>query len=148
MSARRHHYAVTVEWHGATTGYRDYSRDHQIRAADHADIAGSSDPAFRGDPTRWNPEQLLLASISACHKLWFLHLATEAGLVVSDYVDRAEGTMIEDPATGGGRFERVVLRPEVRLASGDSSRLKAVHQRAHALCFVANSLNFPIEIAT
>ena len=147
MTDRRHTYAVTVEWHGATTGYRDYSRDHVIQAADHADIAGSSDPAFRGDPTRWNPEQLLLASVSACHKLWFLHLATEAGLVVTDYVDRAEGVMIEDPVTGGGRFERVTLRPEVRLQSGDASRIKAVHDRAHELCFVANSLNFPVDIA-
>jgi organic hydroperoxide reductase OsmC/OhrA len=146
MNGRHHHYAITVEWHGATTGYRDYSRDHVIHSANHADIDGSSDPAFRGDPTRWNPEQLLLASVSACHKLWFLHLATEAGLVVTDYVDRAEATMTEDKATGGGRFERVILRPEVRLASGDSSRIQAVHERAHALCFVANSINCPVEI--
>lgn len=146
MSVRRHRYEITVEWHGATTGYRDYSRDHDIHAAGHADIAGSSDPAFRGDPARWNPEQLLLASVAACHKLWFLHLATEAGLVVTDYIDCAEGIMAEDSTTGGGRFERVILRPQIRLESGDPALLSAVHERAHALCFIANSLNFPVEI--
>ena len=146
MSGRQHRYAVTIEWHGATTGYRDYSRDHVIRAADHTDIAGSSDPAFRGDPTRWNPEQMLLASVAACHKLWFLHLATEAGLVVTDYVDHAEGVMVEDPATGGGRFERIVLKPQIRVRSGDVAHIPAVHERAHALCFIANSVNFPVEI--
>lgn len=146
MSGRQHHYAVTIEWHGATTGYRDYSRDHVIRADGHAAIEGSSDPAFRGDPTRWNPEQLLLASVAACHKLWFLHLATEAGLVVSDYVDHAEGTMSENPTTGSGCFERIVLRPRIQLASGDAAHIAGVHERAHALCFIANSVNFPVEI--
>lgn len=99
MSGHEHHYAVTVRWTGntgsGTSGYRQYARDHLIQAQGKPDIPGSADPAFRGDPRRWNPEELLLASASACHKLWYLHLCAEAGIVVLDYEDHAEGTMID-----------------------------------------------------
>jgi organic hydroperoxide reductase OsmC/OhrA len=108
-------------------------------------IPGSSDPNFNGDRTRWNPEELLVASLSACHKLWYLHLCAKAGLVVTSYVDRAEGIMVEDD-DGGGRFRRVVLRPAVRFARGaDLERARALHAEAHRLCFIANSVNFSVE---
>jgi organic hydroperoxide reductase OsmC/OhrA len=108
-------------------------------------IPGSSDPEFRGDPSRWNPEELLVASISACHKLWYLHLCADAGIVVVNYVDRAEGLMRED-ADGSGRFERVTLRPEVAVAPGsDLSKARELHALAHGKCFIANSVNFPVQ---
>ena len=140
----RHVYGVTVCWSGATTGYRDYSRDHLIEADGRPPIPGSSDPAFRGSPERWNPEQLLLASLAACHKLWFLHLAAEAGLVVTDYIDDAEGVMAEQ--ADGGRFEAVTLRPKVTVRSGDPALVPALHAAAHRACFIANSVNFPVQI--
>src|SRR5271163_1227662 len=112
---KTHRYTVTVKWTGntgtGTSGYRNYGRQHEISAgAAKPLIAGSSDPAFRGDPARWNPEELLVASLSACHKLWYLHVCTVAGLNVLTYQDAAEGTMIEE-ATGAGRFTQAILRP-------------------------------------
>src|ERR1700716_187382 len=133
MAVREHRYAVTLEWTGNTgTGtaqYRGYERRHEIGVpgGSKAPIAGSSDPAFRGDRSRWNPEGLLVASLSACHQLWYLHLCADAGVVVTAYVDRAEGTMRED-ADGGGQFIAVVLRPSVTVTPGsDLARARALH---------------------
>lgn len=150
MSGHREHtYTIDLKWTGnlgqGTSGYRSYSRDHEITAAGKAVIAGSSDPAFRGDPARYNPEEMLVSSLSACHMLWYLHLCAEARVVVLDYLDRAEGTMVET-ADGGGRFAEVVLRPRVVISSGsDAAVAEQLHHRAHDLCFIANSVNFPVR---
>lgn len=146
---REHGYAVRVEWTGdlggGTAGYRAYSRDHEISAEGKPVLAGSSDPAFRGDPGRYNPEELLVASLSGCHMLWYLHLAADAGLVVTSYVDRASGAMVE-AEDGGGRFREVVLAPEVSIAAGGDVELaRALHERAHGLCFIARSVSFPVR---
>src|ERR1700722_16738695 len=119
---KTHHYKVTVEWTGntgsGTSGYKAYERRHEISAGTKKPaIPGSSDPNFHGDAARWNPEELLVASLSACHKLWYLHLCSEARIVVTAYVDHAEGVM-EETADGSGRFARVVLHPQVTLAPG------------------------------
>lgn len=141
-----HHYKVQVEWTGnrgsGTSGYRDYDRNHVISTTGKPAIPGSSDPAFRGDAARWNPEDLLVASASACHKLWYLHLCAEAGIVVTAYVDEAEGTMQEDASSG--QFERIVLRPRVTIAAGDHELALQLHHAAHDKCYIANSVNFPI----
>ena len=148
--AKTHHYSVVVEWTGntgtGTSGYRNYDRRHQISAGTgKPPIPGSSDPAFRGDPTRWNPEELLVASLSACHQLWYLHLCADAGIVVLDYVDHAEGWMEETP-DGAGRFTRVILHPQVTVAAGsDIVKARELHAAAHAKCFIARSVNFPVE---
>jgi organic hydroperoxide reductase OsmC/OhrA len=147
--SRVHHYDVETRWTGSrgrgTTGYRDCDRTHVVRAAGRPDIAGSADPSFRGEADRWNPEQLLVAALSQCHMLWFLHLAATAGVVVTDYADAASGTMQEEP-DGGGRFTEVVLRPQVTVA--DPSMLDAVddvHERAAKLCFIARSVAFGVR---
>ncbi len=147
---KQHTYATRTEWTGnlgeGTGSYRAYSRDHVISAAGRPDLAGSSDPAFRGDASRWNPEDMLVASLSSCHMLWYLHLCAQAKIVVSAYRDDAVGTMVED-ASGGGRFSAVVLRPVATLAAGgDAERATALHEEAHRLCFIANSVNFPVRI--
>jgi organic hydroperoxide reductase OsmC/OhrA len=147
MAQGQHRYDVTVEWTGSrgegTVGYRAYDRTHIIRAGNKPEIPGSSDPAFRGDEARWNPEELFVASISACHKLWYLHLCSEAGIAVQHYRDQAEGLMVE--SREGGRFTQIVLRPEVIIRPGDDAMLAArLHHEAHAQCFLANSVNFPI----
>ena len=146
---KQHHYAVDIVWTGnlgtGTSAYRAYSRDHRIAAGAKPAIPASSDPAFRGDPSRYNPEDLLVASVSSCHMLWYLHLAAEARLVVTEYVDHAAGTMVE-AADGSGRFIEIVLKPRVVLAAGgDAAAARALHERAHHMCFVANSVNFPIR---
>ncbi|MFZ4807286.1 MAG: OsmC family protein [Hyphomicrobiaceae bacterium] len=151
MHGREHRYGLSVHWTGnrgpGTTTYTAYGRDHVIRAPGKPDLIGSSDPAFRGDATRYNPEDLLVASLSACHMLWFLHLAADAGVIVTDYRDEPEGTMVEDRARGG-YFTRVVLRPAVTVAPGiETGRLQAIHADAHKHCFIANSVNFPVDIA-
>ena len=145
-----HEYAVTVTWTGnrgtGTTGYKDYSRAFELEAEGKHGIAGSSDPVFRGDEGRWNPEQLLVGSLSACHKLWFLHLAAVAGVVVTEYVDHAEGAMRTTPGAETGRFEQVTLRPRVTItAASDASKIAALHEDAHRRCFIANSVNFPVR---
>ena len=147
MSERSHTYRLTNSWTGnlgaGTTGYRAYSRDHLITAPGKPDIPGSADPAFRGDPTRWNPEEMLLASVSTCHKLWYLHLCADAGIVVTAYVDNPVGTMVEDAARGGW-FTGIELRPHIVISAGDPAVAATLHGDAHAKCFVANSLNFPV----
>ena len=146
--AKTHTYDTVVSWTGdrgsGTSGYRDYDRAHEVTADGRATIAGSSDPAFRGDPARWNPEQLLLGSLSQCHMLWYLHKCAMAGVVVTGYVDHAHGTMTE---TGeGGHFTEVVLRPQVRVASPAMvDAATALHAAAHRACFIASSVKFPVH---
>ena len=138
-----HRYPVTVRWTGdlgeGTRSYRGYARDHAIEAGAKPPVAGSADPAFRGDAARWNPEELFVASVSACHKLWYLHLCAVAGVVVRDYVDAAEGLM-EEEASGAGQFTRVTLRPHVVIDAGDPDVARALHEKAHAMCFIARSI--------
>ena len=147
MTHGSHTYTVRIEWNGnrgsGTSGYRDYGREHTISAGAKPDIAGSSDPQFRGNADRWNPEELLVAAAAACHKLWYLHLCADAGVVVQRYADEAVGTMVE--SAGGGRFTRIVLHPRVTIRTGDDAALATqLHQRAHAECYIANSVNFAI----
>jgi organic hydroperoxide reductase OsmC/OhrA len=135
--AKQHHYAVSVEWTGnegtGTSHYRAFSRAHEIRVEGKPTILASSDPAFRGDPQRWNPEDLLVASLSGCHMLWYLHLAAVAGIVVTRYLDRAEGVMDEGGPAANGRFERVVLKPEITVKRGaDLTEAARLHHDAHA----------------
>ena len=146
---KTHHYAVTVQWTGntgtGTSSYRSYGRQHEITGeSGKPPIPGSSDPAFRGDPARWNPEELLLAALSACHKLSYLHLCAVAGIVVVGYVDHAEGVMNETQ-DGSGSFERVILHPEVTVTpDSDAAKAQELHEAAHAVCFIAKSVNFPV----
>ncbi len=147
--SRTHHYRVTVDWTGdrgtGTSGYRDFDRDHDVSADGPPLILGSSDPALRGDRTRWNPEQLLVASLSQCHMLWFLHLCAEAKVVVTGYTDAARGSMVED--AGGGHFVEVVLAPHVVVTEAAMIDVaRPLHETAHERCFIANSVNFPVGI--
>ncbi|MBP2293438.1 OsmC family protein [Azospirillum rugosum] len=151
MSAHDHRYSATVTWTGnqgtGTSGYKAYSRDHDIAIPGKPAIAGSSDPAFRGDATRHNPEDLLVASLSACHMLWYLHLCAVNGIAVTAYRDDASGTMTEGDGRPG-RFTEVTLRPHVTIAPGsDPAKADSLHHEAHEQCFVANSVNFPVRCA-
>ncbi|MFI5782467.1 OsmC family protein [Nocardia sp. NPDC051570] len=136
-----HSYEVETVWTGATTGYRAYSRNHEVHAPGRPPLPASADPIIgRGDPDHWNPELLLVAALSECHMLWYLHLCTAAGIVVTEYRDPATGAMDDE------RFHRVVLRPRVTIT--DPSRIddaRALHADAHKRCFIANSMNFPVE---
>jgi organic hydroperoxide reductase OsmC/OhrA len=149
MSGRAHHYPVQMRWTGntgaGTRDYRGYERAHEYSVPGKPVIPGSSDPAFRGDKTRYNPEELLVMSLSSCHMLWFLHLCAEAKVTVTSYEDEASGTMVETDDTGG-HFTEVTLRPRVTFEAGtDRSQVRALHERAHHLCFIANSVNFPVK---
>jgi organic hydroperoxide reductase OsmC/OhrA len=146
--SREHSYSVNVRWTGnsgtGTSGFRDYKRDHEISASGKPPIPASSDPGFRGDKERYNPEELLVASLSACHMLWYLHLCADAGIVVDEYHDDATGAMVETE-DGGGRFTNITLRPVVKVAGTVDRKLaRQLHSRAHHLCFIANSVNFPV----
>jgi organic hydroperoxide reductase OsmC/OhrA len=150
MPSKTHIYRPLVEWTGnagtGTSDYRAYERAHAISAPGKADILGSSDPGFRGDATRWSPEDLFVASVSACHKLWYLHLCASAGVVVLAYRDEPVGTMIED-ADGSGRFVSIVLHPVVEVAAGaDRAKAISLHHDAHEMCFIANSVACPVSI--
>ncbi|HEY3847352.1 MAG TPA: OsmC family protein [Acetobacteraceae bacterium] len=149
MADKRHAYSVRVEWTGnqgsGTSSYRAYSRSHQIDAPGKPSIACSSDPNFRGDPARWNPEELLVASLSACHQLWYLHLCADAGIVVQAYRDAAVGVMAEQP-DGAGQFESVTLRPHATLAPGaDEATARRLHDEAARMCFIARSVSFLVK---
>jgi organic hydroperoxide reductase OsmC/OhrA len=146
---KAHHYSLTVNWTGnkgeGTNGYKSYERTHEIVVEGKEIINGSSDPAFLGDSTKHNPEDLLLASISSCHMLWYLHLCSDAGIVVTNYIDNAKAVM-EETADGGGKFTSVTLYPTITLKDIEQKdAANALHTKANALCFIANSLNFIVQ---
>lgn len=145
---KRHSYRVDLEWTGNTgTGtatHRSYERAYDLSAEGKPVIAGSSDRAFRGDSSRWNPEEFLLGALASCHLLSYLHLCAEEGIVVLAYADHSEGLM-EQTSDGGGRFTRVTLRPVVKIAdAAQLDKAQALHAVAHEKCFIANSVNFPV----
>lgn len=150
-TSKEHHYNLTIQWTGntgsGTSGYRAYDRSHTISSENKPDILASSDPAFRGDRTKYNPEELLVASLSGCHMLSFLHLCADAGVVVMDYKDQATGTMIQTP-DGGGHFIEVILNPIVTVADASMvEKANGLHHKASEQCFIASSVNFPVRHA-
>ncbi len=150
MGAKQHRYELNIDWTGnqgeGTKNYSSYGRNHTISAPGKPDVPGSSDPAFRGDPARYNPEELFVSSVSICHMLWYLHLCAVNGIVVLEYSDTPLGILNEKP-DGSGAFERVTLRPRVTLtAESDREKAIALHQEAHHFCFIANSVKFPIDV--
>jgi organic hydroperoxide reductase OsmC/OhrA len=149
VADKRHTYSIRVDWSGnqgtGTSAYRAYSRAHEITAAGKTTIAGSSDPVFRGDAARWNPAELLIAALSACHQLWYLHLCADAGIVVLAYSDNATGVEIEQ-ANSAGQFESVTLRPHARLAAGADEKIaRRLHDAAAEKCFIARSVSFTVK---
>ena len=147
--SKEHRYKLTVKWTGnngpGTFDYRAYERSHTIIVENKLDIPGSSDPSFRGDKTKHNPEELLVAALSSCHMLSYLHLCAVAGVVVMDYIDYTTGTMIETP-DGGGHFTEVTLNPIVTVTDESMvSKANELHKKAGELCFIASSCNFPVQ---
>ena len=142
-----HHYATAIEWVGnrgtGTSGYKAYGRETVISATGKHSIDGSSDRVFHGNPERWNSEELLLAALSECHLLSYLHVAATNGIVVTEYTDAATGTMVQT-ADGGGHFTTVTLRPRVTISAGDAELALALHAEAGTRCFIAASMNFPV----
>ncbi len=146
---KKHHYKTTIQWTGnkgtGTSSYRDYERSHTISIENKPVIEGSSDPAFRGDKTKYNPEEMLLSSLSSCHMLWYLHFCSEAGIIVTDYIDHATGIM-EETNNGSGHFVEVTLHPAVTVQNEEmAEKAKELHHKANEFCFIANSVNFPVK---
>jgi organic hydroperoxide reductase OsmC/OhrA len=144
-----HHYEIGLTWTGSrgegTTGYRNYERSYTISASGKPEIEGSSDPAFRGERSKYNPEDLLVAAVSSCHMLSYLHLCAVAGVIVTDYIDQAKGVMVEDK-DGSGHFSEVILYPVITVKDDSMiEKAKELHKDAHKMCFIANSCNFPIR---
>ena len=149
MTGKRHDYQVIVTWIGnlgeGTAGYTAYSRDHHVTGEAKPTIPGNADPAFRGDPTRWNREELLVASLSQWHMLEFLAQAARAGVVVTRYVDEPSGTTVE--AGDGGSFVEVILRPRVTVSRDNMVDACArLHEEAHRTCYIASSVVFPVRL--
>lgn len=145
--AKEHHFAAHLVWTGASAGptrsYQAYDRAWRVLVEGKPPLEGSADPAFRGDPARYNPEDLLVVALATCHLLSYLALCARAGIEVASYEDQARGTMaIKD---GRLRFVEVTLAPRVTIAAGDLRRAQALHEQAHADCFIANSVNFPVR---
>lgn len=149
QQGKTHEYSTQVIWTGndgsGTSSYDAYRRDHSISVPGKPLLVASSDPAFRGDPTRYNPEELLVASLSACHMLWYLHLCANAGIIVSNYIDAAHGAMTETQ-DGGGQFTEVVLNPSIHISAESNLEVAIqLHEMAHKKCFIANSVNFLVR---
>jgi organic hydroperoxide reductase OsmC/OhrA len=150
VDVKTHTYGASVHWTAGegegTRSYTSYSRDHTITAYGKPYIAASSDPAFHGDASRYNPEELLVASLSSCHMLWYLHLCAVNGITVMDYRDDASGAM-EETGAGSAQFVNVDLRPIVTVSERSSrNRALALHKTAHDLCFIARSVNFTVNV--
>lgn len=146
--ARTHTYNMHVDWTGSTKGptssYAAYSREYRVEFEGKPAIVGSADRAFRGDPALHNPEELLMAALSSCHLLSYLALCALGGIEVAEYSDDAVGTMEE--SAGAGKFVRAVLRPHVTITRGDLKKARELHHAAHDQCFIAASVNFPVEV--
>lgn len=145
----KHEYEARLAWEGnlgtGTSSYPGYGRSYRIEIGDKPSLAGSADAAFRGDPDRYNPEDLLVSAITACHMLAYLALCARQGICVTAYEDRAVGTMVLY-ANGGGRFTEVKLNPVVTVAAdADAALAERLHGRAHDVCFIANSCAMPIS---
>jgi organic hydroperoxide reductase OsmC/OhrA len=146
---KQHNYSLQVTWSGntgrGTETYSSYERSHVVTVEGKPPLECSSDAAFRGDKTKYTPEELLVASLSGCHMLWFLHLCSDAGVVVRDYFDKATGVMVETEE-GGGHFTVVTLYPNVTVAEESMvAKANELHKKAHELCFIARSVNFPVH---
>jgi organic hydroperoxide reductase OsmC/OhrA len=144
-----HHYKTTTTWVGnrgqGTANYRAYDRNHDIAVEGRPDILCSSDPAFRGDTSRHNPEILLVASLSGCHMLWYLHLCADNNITVTEYTDEATGTM-EENKDGSGQFVEVTLNPRVTVADKSMiEKANELHHKANQMCFIARSVKFPVH---
>ena len=147
--AREHTYAALITWTGnqgeGTTTYKAYTRDYEVACAGKPPIMGSADPAYLGDAGRHNPEDLLVAALSACHMLWYLHLCAAAKVVVTAYEDTAEGVMRTHP-DGSGEFTGVSLKPRVTITpESDPETAEHLHEKANAMCFIARSVNFAVS---
>lgn len=146
---KEHHFSAEIRWTGntgsGTTNYQSYSRKHIIRCEGKPEIVSSSAPVFRGDADMYNPEELLVASLSSCHMLWYLHLCAENGVNVLEYNDRASGIMVVEKG-GAGKFTEVTLHPEIVVAEkGMIEKANELHKEANQKCFIANSCNFPVH---
>ncbi len=146
----QHHYKLRIQWTGnkgtGTSHASEYERSHTLTVNGKEDIFCSSDPAFRGDKTKYNPEEFLVAAISSCHMLWYLHLCADAGIVVVDYEDNPEGTMVEASENDRGRFTDVTLFPVITITDASlQGKADELHEKAREMCFIANSCNFPIH---
>jgi organic hydroperoxide reductase OsmC/OhrA len=143
-----HSYQTDLTWIGHTekvSSFKRHNRAYVLESHSKPPIPGSSDPGFRGDPSRWNPEDLLVAALSSCHHLFFMYLCGQAGIEVLRYEDHADGTMEENP-DGSGQFTQVTLRPKVRLAPGsDVKKAEGIHHASHEKCFIARSVTFPVR---
>ena len=146
---KHHQYHTTVTWTGnlgeGTAGYKTYERSHDIAVEGKSTIKGTSDSAFRGDPSKHTPEDFLVSSLSTCHMLWYLHLCAVNGVVVMDYVDNAAGVM-EENTDGSGQFIGVTLSPVVTVKSTEMvDKAYALHHDANRMCFIARSVNFDVH---
>ncbi|MDH6252761.1 organic hydroperoxide reductase OsmC/OhrA [Chryseobacterium sp. H1D6B] len=149
--SKEHHYQTTIQWTGnkgkGTESYKSYERSHSISIENKAVIEASSDPAFRGDKTKHNPEEMLLSSLSSCHMLWYLHFCSVEGIIVIDYTDKAKGIM-EETSNGSGHFKEVTLHPTVVVMEESMiEKARELHKKANQYCFIANSVNFPVKHA-
>ncbi|MDR2282264.1 MAG: OsmC family protein [Sphingobacterium sp.] len=147
---KEHRYQSKVEWTGnngsGTDHYKNYERSHHIIISSKPVLNGSSDPAFRGDKSKHNPEDLLVASLSSCHMLWYLHFCSANSIIVEEYWDTAEGIMLEQE-DGKGHFKEVLLNPKVRVKNEEMIPLAIeLHKKAGEYCFIANSVNFPVLV--
>lgn len=144
-----HEYTSHVIWTGnigrGTESYRAYERTWDVAIPGKAVVHCSNDPLLGGDPTKMNPEDLLITALASCHMLWYLHLASDAGIVVTSYADTPVGVGEVQP-TGAGKFVSATLHPHVAVRAGaDLERAEAIHHEIHSVCFIAQSVNFPVS---
>ncbi|MEO0364156.1 MAG: OsmC family protein [Pseudomonadota bacterium] len=147
---KAHEYTLALAWTGntgeGTKNYKSYDRNFSVNADGKPELHGSADPNYLGDASRWNPEELLVAALSGCHKLWFLHLCAMKKIVVTDYIDHPLGTLNAE-SDGSGEFTATVLRPTITLADPTQAEAAdALHHAAHDKCFIARSVNFPVSV--
>jgi len=149
VNTKPHEYTASIAWTGnsgeGTSGYKSYVRNWELAGEGKQVVACSNDPILGGDPTKHNPEDLLVASIASCHMLWYLHLCAVGGVVVTSYRDSPLAIGEMEP-NGKGRFISITLRPKITITlESDAQKARSIHDDVHQYCFIARSINFPVD---
>ncbi|MEM7215161.1 MAG: OsmC family protein [Pseudomonadota bacterium] len=147
--AKQHDFPSQIVWTGnrgaGTSAYRAYDRTWNMTVPGKEVVHCSNDPLLGGDPTKYNPEDLLITALASCHMLWYLHLCSEAGITVTAYQDSPVGIGESEPS-GKGRFLEAVLKPRITVThDSDANKAVSIHDEIHNYCFIARSVNFPVR---
>ena len=147
MNGKEQVFKASLAWQpmGKKFSYKEYSRFYLVRSEGKADFMATAAPEYFGSKYHYNPEDMLVVALSACHMLTYLAFAANSKIEVLSYEDDASGTLAEEGKVV--KFKEVILRPKIKItAASDKNKAAELHDKAHHGCFIANSVNFAVKV--